>query len=77
MHQKYYNEMNVKGGPATDFLQFIEDMEFWNLSAMKLETFNIQIIFLEYWEEYLQNINTQLLLEMDEPIDIKVNNVIR
>jgi len=73
MYQKYYkkhlNEKLVKEGPVTDFTQFSGDMEFWNLCALKLNTFNRQIIFHKYWKEYLQKIDTQLLLKINKPKD--------
>jgi len=71
LYETYYSGMHIRGGPKTDFTQFSGDMEFWNLCALKLQTFNMQIIFLNYWIDYLHKVDAQLLMEMHAPKAIK------
>ena len=55
----------VAGGPETDYSQFYNDMELWNLLTFKLETTNAHSRTVKRFTDYLKSLDSLIVKEID------------
>ena len=55
----------VLGGPQTDYQQFYDDMELWNLLTFKLETLNSHIRLINRFEYNVKTLDSLILKELN------------